>query len=266
MTANSQVRQVVMQGATSPVAYTTNVLDNLNATTDPGVSNGQTQGYYTGSIWMNQTTGRIWQCATNAAGTAVWFLAGVVPGTGIWPSSMLAQFGGGAGTILGEGNINRQISAAGVVPGATAADNVLAVYSLPGGSFDILGRGLQITAAGSFAGNTNVKTVKLIVNCTTAVVGSTVTGGTTICSTGAVATNGGGWQVSGNLFKYGVAGSNTQIGIHSQAQIGAVTAAILVPSLVTATESGAILIAVTGNAATTATDIVFNFLEVNAMN
>ena len=32
------------------------------------------------------------------------------------------------------------------------------------------------------------------------------------------------------------------------------------------TESGAILVAITGNATTAATDIIFNFLEINAMN
>lgn len=38
------------------------------------------------------------------------------------------------------------------------------------------------------------------------------------------------------------------------------------PTAIAAVESGAILIAVTGNATTAASDIVFNFLNVNALN
>ncbi len=190
--------------------------------------------------------------------------------TGTQLAAFVAQnmtFGGGAGAIAAEGNLNTQISAAGVNPGATGADNVLAVYSLPASSFDKAGRGITITAAGSFSATANNKRVKIIVNPATAVVGSTVgASGTTICDTGTVATNGTGWQLQGSVFKYGAAASNTQIGIHNQAQIGAAVASMLAPSLITATESGAILIAITGNATTAATDIVFNFLEVNAMN
>jgi hypothetical protein len=177
------------------------------------------------------------------------------------------SFGGGAAVSGVEGNINTQISSAGVNPGATAADNVLAVYSIPAATFDQAGRGVQITAAGSFAATGNNKRVKIIVNPATAVVGSTVgASGTTICDTGTVATNNTGWQLQGSVFKYGAAASNTQIGIHNQAQIGAAVASMLAPSLITATESGAVLVAVTGNATTAATDIVFNFLEINAMN
>ena len=64
---------------------------------------------------------------------------------------------------------------------------------------------------------------------------------------------------------HGAAGSNTQIGIHNQAIVSTAVAPVA-PSLITAVESAAILIAVTGNATTAASDIVFNFLEVNAMN
>ena len=57
---------------------------------------------------------------------------------------------------------------------------------------------------------------------------------------------------------------NTQLGIHNQAQCGAAVSAMLAPSPTAATESGAILIAVTTNTKT-ATDVVFFWLEVNAM-
>jgi hypothetical protein len=176
-------------------------------------------------------------------------------------------FGSGTAVMAGESNINLQISSAGVSPGATGADNVIAVYSLPANSFDIAGRTITITASGSFAANGNTKRVKVIVNPATAVVGSTVgASGVTVCDTGAVTTSGGGWQLQASVIKYGAVGSNTQLGIHNQAQIGAAVGAMLAPSAITATEGGAILVAITGNSTITASDIVFSFLEVNAMN
>jgi hypothetical protein len=175
-------------------------------------------------------------------------------------------FGNGTGSFGLEGNLSCQVSA-GVNPGATGADNVLAVYSLPANSFDIAGRGITINAAGGYAANVNTKTVKIIVNPATAVVGSTVgSGGTTIASSGAVTTNGAGFSLQASVFKYGATGSNTQQGIHTAAQNGSALAALITPAAVTLVENAGILIAVTGNAATTATDIALNFFEVNACN
>ncbi len=242
-------------------------INNFTATTDPGVGNDNTQGYGPGSEWFNTTTNREWTCLSAATGAAVWSLGGVVPGVGVEPSSMLTQFGGGTASFPEEGNISRQISAAGIQPGATGADNVLAVFTLPASSLDQAGRGLTISAIGSFGATANTKTVKLIWNPSTAVVGSTVgAGGTVIATTGAVTTNGGGWQLSGNVFKYGAAGSNTQLVTSNGAIAGAAHLGTTSPALATATESGAILIAVTGNAATAVSDIALNWLEINAMN
>ena len=241
----------------------------LFATVDPGVNNDITTGVGIGSIWFNATAGylRWWECRDNTAGAAKWVFSGAdYANGGSTPNSDVVQFGSGAAFAAAEGNINRQIVSAGVQPGATGADNVLAAYSIPANSFDVAGRGICLTAQGSFGATGNNKRIKIIFNATTAVVGSTVTGGTTICDTGTVATNGGGWSLQGNVFKYGAAGSNTQVGLHQQAQVGAAVAAMLAPSLITATESGAILVAVTGNATTAASDIVFNFFEANAMN
>lgn len=251
-------------------------LKNQSASTDPGVANDITQSYDIGSTWFNTTANRVWTCQSNATGAATWLLSGVIPGgsaptvaapAGAEPSSMLTQFGSSLATFPEEGNINRQVVGVAVSPGTIGVDSVLAVYSLPANAFDIANRGITITAAGAFASNTHSKDCKIIVNPTAAVVGSTVGGGgTTICDTGAVTTNGTGWQLMGSVFKYGAAASNTQLGIHNQAQIGAAVASMLAPSLITAVESSAILIAVTGNALTTTTDILFNWLEVNAMN
>jgi hypothetical protein len=176
-------------------------------------------------------------------------------------------FGSGNGPFGPAGNINVQVSSAGIQPGATGADNVLAAYTIPAYSFDNFGRGIWIEAAGSFGATGNNKRIKLIVNPASAIVGSTIgAGGTTIADTGTVATNGNGWFLAAAVFKYGTGGANTQIGIHQQALVGAASSALVAPSLITATESGAIMVAVTGNATTAASDIVFNFLQVYANN
>jgi hypothetical protein len=246
---------------------------SLTQTRDPLVTDDITKGVEVGTIWFNSTAGalRLWTCRSNIAGAAAWIFEGAdYKNGGTNPAIEITQFGNGAALMAEEGNINRQISAAGINPGATGADNVLAFFSLPANSFDGAAgtnRGINITAEGSFAATANNKDVKLIFNPATAVVGSTVgAGGTTIADTGVVATNNLGWSLQANVFKYGAAGSNTQIGLHQQAQIGNAVANLLKPSLITAVENAPILIAVTGNATTAASDIVFNFLEVNAMN
>lgn len=172
-----------------------------------------------------------------------------------------------SGDVEFNNQANPQISSAGISPGATGADNVLAVFTLPAGFFDAPGRGVEITATGSFAATANNKDVKVIFNPATAVVGSTVgAGGTTIADTGVSAGNNTAWSLSASVFKYGAAGSNTQMGLHQQAQVGSTVSALVKPSLITAVESGPILIAVTGNATTAASDILFNFLEVFGVN
>jgi hypothetical protein len=264
---------VAVPGKVGGVLPSIVAFSNLAASADPGVGNDSTQGYSVGSLWFNNAAGakRVWSCYDATAGAAKWAFVGAdYSSGGTVPATEATQFGTGAGLMAAEGNINRQISSAGVQPGATGADNVLAFFSLPANSFDGVAntnRGLCISAQGSFGATGNNKRVKIIFNPATAVVGSTVgAGGTTIADTGTVATNGGGWSLAANVFKYGAANSNTQIGLHQQAQVGAAVAALLAPSLITAVENAAILIAVTGNATTAASDIVFSFLEVNAMN
>jgi len=244
-------------------------VNNLTATADPGASNDITQSYGIGSIWYNTTALRWWECQSAAAGAAVWVFSGAAYNNGgTNPPSETTQFGAGTALMGAEGNLTggRIVSSAGVSPAGTGGDYVIAVYSMPANSFDVALRGVNIIAQGSVAANGNTKRIKLYWGCTTAVVGSLVTGGTVVCDTGAVTTNGAGWSVESNVFKYGAAGSNTQIALHVSAQVGNTVGPLLSPSLVAASESGAILIAVTGNATTTATDILFNFLEMNGMN
>lgn len=244
-------------------------IGTLIATADPGVNTDSSAGVSIGMVWFNNAAGakRWWECYDATVGAAKWVFSGAdYANGGTNPSVEVTQFGLGASLMAAEGNINRQLSVAGIQPGTTANDNVLMAFTLPANSFDILGRGITLTAQGSFGATGNNKRVKLIANATTAVVGSAVTGGTTIADTGTVATNGGGWSVQANVFKTGAAGSNTQLGLHQQAQIGAAVAAMLAPTAIAAVESGPILFALCGNATTAATDILANFLEVNAMN
>lgn len=199
------------------------------------------------------------------------FAAGCYVST--FPPNQATQFGNsgatgapGTATFADEGNIYRQITPAGVTSGVTGTDVVMMVYTLPAGSFDAAGRGLTITSAGACAANANAKRVKIIYNPTTAVVGATVSGGTTIADTGSVtSTSGQGWNVQASVFKYGAAGSNTQEIIHNAAQMGSVIGPLISPTGVTAVESGAIILAVTCNN-TAVGDLLPNWLEINGMN
>jgi hypothetical protein len=197
------------------------------------------------------------------------------------PNSAAALFGGSGSGMQEEGTLYRLVSGAGIQPGATGADNVLAVFSLPAKAFDgasisaiasgavstvASNRGISISAQGAFGATGNNKRVKIFVGCTAAVVGSTVSGGTAIADTGTVATNAGGWSVGADLYKYGAAGSNTQLAVHQQAQCGAAVEALLAPQSLTLTESAPILIAVTGNATTAASDIVLNLMVIQGLN
>lgn len=178
--------------------------------------------------------------------------------------------GGGMGVPLyEEGNINRQIPgvAGAITPAATGSDVVVGVYQLPANCFDVAGRGITVTAAGVFAANGNTKRIKMWFNPATAVIGSAVGGGGTLMAdTGAVTTNGGGWELGGNAFKRGAAGSNTQTITSNGSMAGAVHGGTIAPLDATATEGAPILVAVTINNTTTATDAGMSFLEVNAMN
>lgn len=179
-------------------------------------------------------------------------------------------FGGAAYpgiAIMGEeGNIFREVIA-GRNSVNQAGDTVIATYTLPAGSFDIGGRGINLLAQGSVANNVNAKRIKFYFGCTAAVIGSVVSGGTVIADTGNYTTTGAaGWQIEANVFKFGAAGSNTQLALHQSAQIGSTVGALVVPSSLTANEGLPIIIAVTTTSPTSAGDTIYNFLEVNAMN
>jgi hypothetical protein len=241
---------------------------NYTATVDPTASNDNTQDYGPGSHWCNTTNGRFWFCQSAATGAATWALA-VVPGSGIEPSSNLEQFGSGTATMLSEGNIYHYASA-GLNPAGTGGDYVVGVYTIPANSFDGMAgtnRGVSFNAFGGFAANANTKRAKIFYAPTTAVVGSVISGGTLLADTGAYSTNGAvGWNLSAQVFKYGAAGSNTQYGQCTGIIIGTTHGGMGAPLALTANESAPILVAVTANATTAATDITLSSLQCNAMN
>ncbi len=156
---------------------------------------------------------------------------------------------------------------AGTNPGTAGGDYIVAVFALPAGTFGQLGRGLLFEAGGGFANNTNAKRCKLIWQpTTTPVVGALVSGGTAIADTGIYSTTGAvGWSLAANVFKLGALGSNTQLGIHLGAQIGATVGSLLSPQALTAVESGIIYVALTANGVAT-TDITVNFMFTNGVN
>ncbi len=179
-------------------------------------------------------------------------------------ASTPASLGGSSLNTMGD--INLQISSAGIQPAATGSDQVLAVTTIPANSFDKAGRGIAIQAQGSFGANGNNKRVKIIFNPTSAVVGQAVVGGTAVCDSGTVTTNGGGWVLNADVFKFGAAGSNTQLGLNTGSIAGTTHLGTTSPVNLTATESAAITVAVTGNATSAVSDIVFNFLQSTWMN
>jgi hypothetical protein len=259
------VIDLIRSGCTMLPAY-----DNLSATTDPGKSDDDTQDYSVGSRWLNTTTSRAWTCLSAVSDAAIWLLDGVVPGVGVVPSNMLSYFGGGTGTTVGSGNLNRQIGNPLAGNNADTADDVLASYTLPSSSFDSIGRGLCIIAQGSTGATTNDKRLKLWFDATIAA--GVVTGGSVIADTGpwvngTIPSNNVGWQLMANVFKYGGTGSNTQYA-QGTVILGGIHGGIGLPVFPTAVESGAIVIALTGSSYTAgaASDLLVTSFEVNAMN
>jgi hypothetical protein len=171
------------------------------------------------------------------------------------PSGIVTQAGASTGSFAEEGNINRQTSLAGVGNGADTTDDVLFTYTMPANAFDQAGRGVAVTGYGKLAANGNNKRVKIFF------------GATVVADSGVVTGNAVGWQLSADVFKVGAAGSNTQTA-QGQSIVGTTHGGVNVPPAPTETESGAIVIKVTGASPTTgaANDVLGNFFQVNFMN
>lgn len=152
------------------------------------------------------------------------------------------------GALTPDGIISQQVSLAGVGNAADTTDDVLFTYSMPANAFDKAGRGVEITAFGKYAANGNNKTVKLWF------------GATVVATTGVVTTNNNGFMITARVFKAGAVASNTQIG-----QSGT---NIALPTTPTETESGAIVIKLTGASGTTgaANDVIGQNMQVKFLN
>jgi hypothetical protein len=173
-----------------------------------------------------------------------------------------------AGCVHAEIAPNFQFDSAAGHPAATGNDVVMAVATLPANFLTRDGVGVELAMFGTFANNTNVKTAKIIVGPTTAVIGSTVgTGGTALATTGAYSTTGqAGFSLGAQFTKLGVLGANTQNGFETQVIIGSVHSGMGIPQALTLVETAPILIAFTANAATTASDITLNYASVTPLD
>jgi hypothetical protein len=201
----------------------------------------------------------------------------------IFPSSVQTIFGGSAsgsafGAFSEEGNLYRVVGNPVAGNAADTTDDILAGFVLPAGAYDIANRGLCITAQGKTGATGNNKKYRLWINPTMSgqtitngvISGGTVTGagsGALLLDSTVQTGNAVGWCLTGNLFKYGAPGSNTQY--FQGSIINATThAGITVPAFLAQSESAVMNIVVTGSSSTTgaANDVILNWLEVNAMN
>lgn len=162
-------------------------------------------------------------------------------------------------------------SGSGLSPATTGGDYVIAAYTLPANMLNYVsqaavagGPALRIFVRGHTAANGNNKTIKVIFNATTATVGSAVSGGTTLASTGVVTINAKSFVIMAWVQKVGLPNANTQIGGADLILSDATPVSAGVPVYPAATENADILIAITGNAATAATDIVIDSYEIIA--
>lgn len=175
-------------------------------------------------------------------------------------------FGGGTGTFLESGNLSVQVGNPLANPAGITNDYVIAVYSIPASSFSAAGKGIEVTASGNLGNDSQVKRVKIILNPTAAVAGSIVSGGTTVGDTGSVTSANVGWILQSQMYKYGAAGSNTQIVQFLDGSVGTVNLGVGLASSITANEAAAILVAVTGNATTSVGDISIYNMNIEGFN
>ena len=187
---------------------------------------------------------------------------GDVPSNAL-PSDTACLAGGATaagGVVKESGNLWNQTPPGGLAPAGTGSGYVVALATIPANAFNAAQKTITISAQGNFAANGNNKTISLVINATAPAVGSVVSGGTTIATTGVVATNGSAWELGADIIKTGSLGSNTQTALHFAAQVGAVVAALSACQSLTLTESAPITVALVINCATTATDAtLWNF-------
>jgi hypothetical protein len=146
------------------------------------------------------------------------------------PAGLQTLFGSGGSSFAEAGILTRYQSITGVGNTNDTTEDTLFTFALPANAFDIAGRTLQITAAGSLATNAHSKTAKLYF------------GSSIVATTGA------------------------QTGFYSPI-VGTTHGGISLPIAGTETDTAAITIKVTGQTGTAAAnDVVLNSLIIEALN
>ena len=178
---------------------------------------------------------------------------------------------GGGVTVRSGGNIYSNAGAAIQGNAAVTTNTVLATALIPANSFDgIQSRVLSFFAAGKFAATGNNKVIRIYFGSDFQTVGQPVvsTASAIIADSGVVTTNTGGWNANAQVTKYGVPGSNTQIGVNMGIITGVSHVGTTAPVSLTGVENGPLYITVTGASSTTgaANDVVLQNIEVTWNN
>lgn len=136
-------------------------INNLSATTAPGVGNDSASGYEVGSAWVNTATGIVYTCVDATAGAAVWAVTSsdeTTPGQITAPHGTASAAGGTAflkggagGTTTGNGGPASLVGGA-----ATAGNSTGGAAATVGGAGQGTGTGgaAKLTGGASGAGAT----------------------------------------------------------------------------------------------------------------
>lgn len=220
-------------------------------------------GYMPGCTWVNQATGLVYMNVGTFA-SATWIEND--PGNG----NQLIFGGSTSATMTSQGTLYRNFgsgtapaSASGGVSAAAAI--IVDFFTLPASSFDKALRNLNIAAGGSITGS-DASAVQIQTTATLPVIGSTITSGTVIATTGSMSLSASGWGLTASIWKYGAAGSNTQAFQETGTVAGTTHGGVGAPGTLTYTESSPIYIVVTIGVTTTAADCKLWWWDIAGQN
>ena len=173
-------------------------------------------------------------------------IGGVTPAPGTF-TVLKGQAGNGASNIRAAGLLTAQLTPTG--NGADTTEDTLQTFSFPANTFDAIGRCIKIEAWGSFAANSDTKTVRVYF-------------GVAFYNSTGLTSSGSSWYIWARVCK---TGSNTQTSIATG--IFANTLPVTNIGSPGQTDTSAITIKVTGQAGTgNASDIVANGMTVTMEN
>jgi hypothetical protein len=168
----------------------------------------------------------------------------------ITTGALQGQAGSATSTwVRAMGQLTAQVSQ--TATGADVTEDTLQSYTLPANALDVVGRGVRVTAWGSYSANTNGKTIRLYFGVGNVIMNST-----------ALTQNGTGWWVEAEIYK---------IGSNAQCHWANIIAGNTLPGMQSGTDaqtdSAGILIKVTGqNSVATANDIVCRGMSLKMIN